>query len=92
MDARAQQELYNIKSELQSIINEMRSIATGVRRDFSGIGSEKCANTILNVVDQYEYVKRKLNNIDTSAVTDEFAAAHSGGGGTSRGGGASRKF
>lgn len=91
MDARAQQELYDIRSELQSIINEMRSIATGVRRDFSGIGSEKCANTISNVVDQYEYVKRKLNNIDTSTVTDEFAAAH-GGGGTSGGGGASRKF
>lgn len=91
MNARAQQELYDIKIELQNIINEMRSISYGVRNDFSGIGSEKCANTISNVVDQYEYVKRKLNNIDTSAVTDEYAAAH-GGGGSTAGGGSGRRF
>lgn len=76
MNAKAQQELYDIKTELQKIINEMKSISTGVKKDFSGIGSEKCANTIANVVEQYEYVKRKLNNMDTSAVTEEYAAEH----------------
>ena len=91
MDARAQEELRLIKIELQNIIYEMRNIASGVRGGFSGIGNEKCANTITNVADHYDYVKRKLNNIDTNDVTEEFAAAH-GGGGTSGGGGSGRRF
>ena len=83
MDANAQRELYEIKIELRNIINEMRSISSGVRRDFSGIGNEKCSDSINKVIDQYTYVQRKLDNIDTSTVTEEFAAAHgeSGGGG-----------
>ncbi len=81
MDANAQRELYEIRVELRNIINEMRSISSGVRRDFSGIGNEKCSDAINRVIDQYTYVQRKLNNIDTSAVTEEYAAAHGGTGG-----------
>lgn len=83
MDANAQRELYEIRVELRNIINEMRSISSGVRRDFSGIGNEKCSDAINRVIDQYTYVQRKLNNIDTSAVTEEYAAAHCSNGGGS---------
>ena len=81
MDAKARNELDSIKSELRSIISELESISTGVRRDFSGIGNDKCADCIDNVLDQYRYVRRKLNNIDTSTVTESFARSHGGGGG-----------
>ena len=80
MDVNTQRELYEIKIELRNIINEMRSISSGVRRDFSGLGNEKCSDSINRVIDQYTYVQSKLNNIDTSAVMEEYAVAHGGGG------------
>lgn len=74
MDANAQYELYLIKNELQSIIDELYSIANGVNNDFSGIGNDKCSNSITKAARQYKTVKQKLNNMDLSAVTEEFAA------------------
>lgn len=83
MDASARNELASIKRELSSIISELESISRGVRGDFTGIGNDTCADCIDKVIDQYNYVKRKLNNLDTSTVTDSFAKAHGGGGGGS---------
>lgn len=80
MDAKAQQQLYEIKQELQSIINELDDIGTGIKRDFKGIGNDICASRIAEVESQYRNVKKKLNKIDTSKVTEEYAAKHSGGG------------
>lgn len=74
MDVNAQYELYLIKNELQGIIDELYSIAGGVGRDFEGIGNDKCANSIIKTAKQYEIVKQKLNNMNLSAVTEEFAA------------------
>lgn len=73
MDANAQYELYLIKSELQGIIDELYSIAGGISSEFEGIGNEKCANSVIAAAKQYESVKQKLNNMDLSAVTEEFA-------------------
>lgn len=67
------QELYSIKSELQSIINELESIANGIHRDFQGIGNEKCAARVNEIAEHYRYVKRKLNSIDTSKLSAQFA-------------------
>lgn len=64
-------ELYYIKQELQSIINEIESIAAGIDRGFEGIGNEKCASRLYKLADHFNEVKRKLNNIDTSKVKDE---------------------
>lgn len=69
-------ELESIKSELDSIISELSDISWGVRNDFVGIGSDKCANTIDGVIEQYKGVKRRLNNIDTSVLTESFKQAH----------------
>lgn len=81
MDTSAKNELAAIKKELNSIISELESISNGVRKSFSGIGNDRCADCIDKVVDQYCYVKKKLNNMDTSTVTEEFQRAHGGGGG-----------
>ncbi len=98
MDAKAQQELADIKTELKNIIAELRTISYGVRTGFSGIGSEKCANVIDDVVDQYKIVQKTLDTMDTSAVAEEYTSqkgssggGHSGGG-RSSGGGSSRSF
>lgn len=81
MDVAARNELASIKRELNSIISELESISNGVRSDFVGIGNEKCADSINRVINQYYYVRRKLNNLDTSTVTESFAQLNGGGGG-----------
>lgn len=81
MDSGARNELNSIKRELNSIISELESISGGIRRDFVGIGNDKCADCIDRVLNQYYYVRRKLNNLDTSTVTESYAKSHGGGGG-----------
>ena len=78
MDASARSELDAIKRELNLIIRELESISSGVRNDFTGIGNDKCADCINKVLGQYYYVRRKLNNLDTSTVTESYAQAHVG--------------
>jgi hypothetical protein len=78
MNASARNELASIKRELNSIISELESISKGVRNDFTGIGNNKCADCIDRVLDQYYYVRRKLNNLDTTTVTESYAQSHGG--------------
>lgn len=86
MDAKASETLWQIKRELQSIINELDSISSGVRRDFSGIGNEVCADCITRVANHYRDVKRRLDTMDTNILSDEFISAQGGGGGGGGGG------
>lgn len=81
MDLSAKNELISIKRELNSIITELESISQGIRNDFVGIGNEKCADCIDNVLNQYYFVRRKLNNLDISMVTDSFIQSHGNNGG-----------
>ena len=74
MDVNSQYELYLIKSELNKIIEELYIIAGGVSRDFEGIGNDRCADCLLKVASHYENVKQKLNSMDMSTLSDEFAA------------------
>lgn len=60
--------LYNIKHELESIIRELNGISSGVRNDFQGIGSEKCADIINKVNGKYNEALKKLNRIDASKL------------------------
>lgn len=60
--------LYSIMNELTSIINELNRISYGVRNDFQGIGSEKCANVIDSVNQKYIEALRKLKQIDASKL------------------------
>lgn len=78
MDSGARSELNSIIRELNSIITELEDISHGVRYDFKNIGSEKCADCIDMVLSNYYTVRRKLNNMDTSTVTESFAKAHGG--------------
>ena len=87
MDVNSQYELYLIKQELQSIINELDDVAYGLNHNFSNIGSDRAAACVSKVARNYRTVKRKLNNIDTNKVTDEYAAAHPEAGNGSGGGG-----
>ena len=78
MDAQARNELASIKRELASIISELESISAGVKKDFVGIGGDKCAVSINKVINNYYTVQRKLNNMDTSTVTESYAQTHGG--------------
>lgn len=62
--------LNSCRSELRSIIQELQSIEDGIRSEFVGIGQDKCANCIDNTVSKYQYVLRRLNNVDTNRLAD----------------------
>jgi len=76
MNNKAKQELAAIKRELNSIINELSDISAGIKKDFDGIGSEKCSSSIDKVITQYKTVRTKLNKMDTTTVTEEYAERH----------------
>lgn len=63
MDSATRREISSIKTELQSIINELDNISIGLKTDFKNIGNDKCAQVVANVADRYRNVKKKLNNI-----------------------------
>ena len=81
MDASAREELESIKWVLNSAISELESISASVRHDFKGIGSERCSEAIDIVINYYYQARNRLNNLDTSTVTDSYAQSHSSGGG-----------
>jgi len=58
------------RNELQSIINELESISSGIRSSFKGLGQDKCADSLDVIISKYRYVLRKLNNVDTNRVAD----------------------
>lgn len=74
-------DLESIRAELRSIINELDSISNGVRANFKGIGNEKCANRLDQVIEQYRKALTKLNNVNTSKIDTDWLAAHTDGGG-----------
>ena len=76
MDQAAQNELYSIKQELRSIISELDDISAGVRTDFRNIGNVRCAQSIDSVTNKYRNALSRLNNMDTSKVTEEFKQSH----------------
>ncbi len=71
MDRNTENEIASIVSELQSIINELEDISFGIKKDFMGIGNEKCATIISNEANKYKEVKRKIEKIDTSKIMPE---------------------
>lgn len=57
-------ELYLIRKELKNIISEIESISWGVKNDFKGIGSERCANSLSNIANQHKKTLKKLEKLD----------------------------
>lgn len=54
----------NIEKELRSIIRELQSISDGIRRDFSGIGQERCAQCLDAVIEDCNKMKQALGQPD----------------------------
>lgn len=72
MDSASRNELESIKRELNSIIGELDSISSGVRRDFRGIGNDTCANCIDRHISSLRSAKWSLDHLDTNALMDWF--------------------
>ena len=62
--------LSDCRSELRSIIQEIRDIEWGLRHDFTGIGQDLAANCVDRVADKYDIVLNKLYNVDTNRLAD----------------------
>lgn len=62
--------LNECKRELRSIINELRDIEHGVKRDFIGVGQDLCGNSIAKIIDKYESVLQRLNRVDQNIFAE----------------------
>ncbi|MFI3326897.1 MAG: hypothetical protein R3Y35_12115 [Clostridia bacterium] len=76
MNTSEKMELLSIKSEFNSVISELESISNAVRSNFTGIGNDKCSDSIDRVLNQYYSIIKKLNNLDTTTVTESFAQSN----------------
>lgn len=83
--ASARSEVNAMINELHSIITELSDISRGLRTEFQGIGSERCASSIDTVIGNCATVKSKLQNMDMNKVTDSWASSHQSGGSTAPG-------
>ena len=72
MNVDAKRELDSIKTALSAEIRELEDISSGLRREFQGIGTERCADVIDGVISKYRTVLRKLNNIDVNDVHPDY--------------------
>lgn len=62
--------LNECRSELSSIIRELRDIEDGVRRDFTGIGENFCGDCIDRIADKYDGVLRRLNRVNYNRLAE----------------------
>ena len=62
--------LNSCKRELRAIIQELQRIEDGVRYSFSGIGQEHCANSLSVVIQRYQNVLYRLEQVDTNRLAD----------------------
>jgi len=58
------------KREMRNIVAEIRDIEWGVRRDFTNIGQDLCANCIGKIAEKYENVSSKLDKVQRSAIAE----------------------
>jgi len=72
MTQKAKNELSAIQRDLTNIINELRSVENGVRRDFQGIGNDVCASRLSTVTTRLEQASRMLKNLDTTTLAPGF--------------------
>jgi hypothetical protein len=57
------------RNELQSIITEMQRIEQGIRRDFRGVGQDKCADGVARMIAHYRRVLITLNSVRENILT-----------------------
>lgn len=69
MGTSADTELYYIKRDLRNVVAELDDIATGIQRDFEGIGEDMCAACISKTRSNCQSAQTKLNRIDTSKLS-----------------------
>jgi len=62
--------LNECKSELSSIITELRAIEEGIRQDFVGIGEGLCGDCINKVAEKYVRVFEQLKSVNQNKFTE----------------------
>lgn len=72
MNAGDKAELDAIIADLNILVRELESIASGVNKDFIGIGNAYCSNAVYKSANNCSQVRNKLKNIDTEQYEDWF--------------------
>lgn len=88
MSGKLTAEINSIKSELLSIAGEVEGISAEIRRDYEGIGNERCARSLDSLGGRCRDVKKRLDNFDYSWIDAQASkrGGFSGGGGGGGGG------
>ena len=87
MSGKLTAEINSIKSELLSIAGEVEGISAEIRRDYEGIGNERCARSLDSLGGRCRDVKKRLDNFDYSWIDAQMAKAAPRGGFSGGGGG-----
>ena len=62
--------LEQARTEMRSIIEELEDIEQGIRRDFRGIGQDRCANCVRAIAGYYRHtVLHHLNSMEQSRIS-----------------------
>ena len=57
--------LSSCKTEMNSIINDLKVIQSDIGRDFIGIGEQLCANRIGELISKYQDLLKKLKKLNS---------------------------
>lgn len=68
MDSNGINRLNEIKSDIDSLIQDLGSLKDGMYRDFENIGNDKCAEKVDEEIARFRQVKKELNNIDADSM------------------------
>ena len=68
MSGKLTAELESIKSELLAIANEIDGISSEIRRDFEGVGNDRCAKSLDGFSSHCRYVKKRLDAFDLTYI------------------------
>lgn len=62
--------IYECRTELRSIVNELRSLEWEVRQSAIGLGQDICADRIGGLASKYEGLLTRLNRVDVNKLAE----------------------
>ena len=74
--ASARSEVNALASQLTALVAKLEDVSNGLRTDFSGIGNERCAQSIDSAIKDCRSVISKLKNMNMTKKTASWLLAH----------------
>ena len=72
----ARSEVNALASQLTALVSKLEDVSSGLKTGFSGIGNERCAQSIDSAIKDCRTVISKLKNMNMSKKTASWLLAH----------------